>query len=66
MARSRRGAENAVIFYTLLDAAKLAGVSPQAYLVAAVEYALTKNGEILLPAEFKSQLDAVRDPPITA
>jgi transposase len=64
--RSRRGAENAAIFYTLIDAAKRAGVSPQAYLVAAVEYALTKNGETLLPAEFKSQLDAVRDPPITA
>ena len=64
--RSRRGAENAAIFYTLIDAAKRAGVSPQAYLVAAVEYALTKNGEILLPAEFRSQLDAVRDPPITA
>jgi len=41
-------------------------VSPYAYIVAAIEYALANKGAILLPEEFKRQLDAVREPPVTA
>lgn len=54
--RSRRGTEVAAIFYTLMECAKLAGVSPKAYLLAATELALRKPGSTLLPANFKKQL----------
>lgn len=61
--RSRRGTETAAILYTLIESAKRVGVSPKAYLEAAVEMALSHAGAVLLPDEFKRQLDAVRDPP---
>lgn len=64
--RSRRGAENAAVMYTIIEGAKRVGVSPYAYIMAAVEYALANKGAILLPEEFKRQLDAVREPPVTA
>lgn len=54
--RSRRGTEVAALFYTLMECAKLAEVSPKAYLLAATELALRKPGSTLLPAEFKKQL----------
>jgi len=51
--------------YTIIDDAKRVGVSPYAYIMAAVEYSLATMGAILLPEEFKRQLDAVREPPVT-
>lgn len=57
--RSRRGTETAAILYTLVESAKRIGVSPRAYLEAAAEHALRKAGAILLPDEFKRQLDTV-------
>jgi len=64
--RSRQGTEVAAIIYTLVESAKRCGVSPEAYLQAAAEMSLTRAGAILLPDEFKRQLDAVRDGPIPA
>lgn len=61
--RSRRGTETAAILYTLIESAKMVGVSPKAYIEAAVEMALSHAGAVLTPDEFKRQLDAVRDPP---
>lgn len=58
--RSRRGTETAAILYTLVESAKRVGVSPKAYLEAAVEVALSKAGAVLLPDEFKRQLDEAR------
>ena len=54
--RSRRGTEVAAIIYTLMESAKLAGVSPKGYLLAVVERALKTPGAVLLPAEFKAEL----------
>jgi transposase len=56
--RSHRGTEVAAILYTLVESAKRVGVPPKAYLEAAAEHALRKAGAILLPDEFKAQLDA--------
>lgn len=56
--RSRRGTETGAILYTLVESAKRVGVPPWAYLEAAAETALGKAGAILLPDEFKRQLDA--------
>jgi hypothetical protein len=61
--RSRRGTEAAAVRYTLIESAKRVDVSPKAYLEAAVEWALSRTGAVLLPDEFKRQLDAVRDTP---
>lgn len=58
--RSRRGTETAAIMYTLVESAKRVGVSPRAYIEAAVEVALSKAGAVLLPDEFKRQLDDAR------
>lgn len=56
--RSRRGAETTAILYTLVESATRVGVNPKAYLEAAAEHALHKAGAILLPDEFKRQLEA--------
>jgi transposase len=64
--RSRRGTEVHAIISTLIESAKRCGVPPEAYLLAAAEHALMRAGAVLLPDEFKLQLDAVRDPPIRA
>lgn len=61
--RSRRGTETAAILYTLIESAKRVDVSPKAYLEAAVEWALSRPGAVLLPDEFKRQLDAAGDTP---
>lgn len=50
--RSRRGTEVAAILYTLMECAKLAGVSPKGYLLAVAEKALKEPGSILLPADY--------------
>jgi transposase len=49
--KSRRGTEVAATLYTILETVKLHGVSPAAYLIAAVEAA--DRGEVLLPWQFK-------------
>ncbi|MNT28666.1 Transposase IS66 family protein [compost metagenome] len=54
--RSRRGTEVAAIIYTLMESAKLAGVSPKGYLLAVLESALKKPGAVLLPADYKATL----------
>jgi transposase len=54
--RSRRGTEVAAIFYTLMESAKLAGVSPKGYLLAVAEEALKNPGAVLLPADYKAIL----------
>jgi len=50
--RSRRGTEVAAIIYTLMECAKLAGVSPKGYLMAIAEQALKNPGAVLLPSDF--------------
>lgn len=54
--RSRRGTEVAAIIYTLMESAKLAGVSPKGYLLAVLERSLKKPGAVLLPADYKATL----------
>lgn len=61
--RSRRGTEVHAIISTLVESAKRCGVSPEAYLLAAAEMALSQAGAVLLPDDFKRQLDAVRAAP---
>ena len=61
--RSRRATQVAAIFYTLVESAKRVGVSPKAYIEAAVVHALQKAGNVLLPDEFKRQLEAIRATP---
>ena len=53
----------AAILYTLVESAKRVGVSPKAYIEAAVVHAMQKAGNVLLPDEFKRQLDAIRAVP---
>ena len=55
--RSRRGTEVAAILYTLIESAKRVDVSPMAYMEAVVEHSMRKAGAVLLPDEFKQQLD---------
>jgi transposase len=48
--RSRRGTQVAALFYSLLESAKLSGVEPKAYLLAATRAALAKKpGTVTLP-----------------
>lgn len=54
--RSRRGTEVAAILYTLMESAKLAGVSPRAYLRAIVDMAMQSRRAVLTPASFKASL----------
>lgn len=57
--KSRRGAEVAALFYTLFESAKLAGVEPSAYVLAATMQALIEPGSVLLPTEFASMSKSV-------
>jgi len=50
--RSRRGTQVAALFYSLLESAKLCGVEPKAYLLAATRAALTSPGTVTLPHSF--------------
>ncbi len=61
--RSRDATAWAAIIFTMVESAKRVGVSPRAYLEAAAEHALRAAGAVLLPEDFKRQLDAARDPP---
>lgn len=47
--RSQRGTEVAALFYSLLESAKLAGVEPKLYLLAATRSALADPHAITLP-----------------
>lgn len=47
--RSRRGTEVAALFYSLIETAKLCGVEPKRYLVAAAQAAIARPGTVLLP-----------------
>ena len=48
--KSLRGTQVAALFYTLCESAKLAGVDPHAYLLAATEAALASPGTATLPS----------------
>lgn len=54
--RSKRGTEVAALFYTLIESAKLAGVEPKAYLLAAAKAALKDPGKVLLPSDYAATL----------
>jgi len=58
--RSVRGTEVAALFYGLLESAKLAGVDPNAYLLAAAKTILTDPAAVLLPHEFAAQNPALQ------
>jgi transposase len=58
--RSRRGTEVAAIYYTLVECAKLAGVSPKAYIIAVAKAARESPGAVLMPADFKAMLAAAK------
>jgi transposase len=47
--RSRRGTEVAALFYSLLESAKLCGVEPKAYLLAAARAAALDRIAVTLP-----------------
>ena len=55
--RSRRGTEVAAIYYSLVESAKLAGVSPKDYILAVARAARENPGTVLLPEDFKAMLD---------
>lgn len=54
--KSRRGAEVAGLFYSLIGTCRMLGVDPNAYLKAAAHTALANPGEVLMPADFKAML----------
>ncbi|MBI6546511.1 MAG: hypothetical protein HY692_06930, partial [Cyanobacteria bacterium NC_groundwater_1444_Ag_S-0.65um_54_12] len=49
----------------MVECAKRVGVSPKAYLEAAAEHALRRAGAVLMPDEFKRQLDTIPEPDTT-
>lgn len=59
--KSDRGRKAAGIFYTLVETAKLLGLDPAAYLVAAAKAA--RRGEMLTPAMFAERLRPQTDAP---
>ena len=50
--RSVRGTRVAALLYTLVESAKLSGVNPEAYLIAAIKYAKETPDAVLLPKDF--------------
>jgi len=52
--RSQRGTEVAALFYTLVETARLCGLDPKAYLLAAARTALLDPGAVLLPHDLLS------------
>lgn len=50
--KSKRGTVVAAIFYSLIESAKLCGLDPQEYLLAATRAALENPGSALMPHEF--------------
>lgn len=57
--RSAQATQVAATFYTLIESAKLTGVDPRAYLRALTQAALKDPTVVLLPADFKQQLETV-------
>lgn len=51
--KSERGTEVAAIFYSLIESAKLSGLNPKEYLLAATKAALENPGIALLPYELR-------------
>jgi transposase len=49
--RSLRGMQVAALFYTLCEAAKLAGIDPHAYLLRALYSAMAESGAVTYPEE---------------
>ncbi len=47
--RSKRGTEVAALFYSLIESAKLCGVKPKCYLLAATRAALADRAAVTLP-----------------
>ena len=47
--KSQRGTEVAAIFYTLIESAKLCGLNPKSYLLAAAQAGLENPKKILMP-----------------
>jgi transposase len=56
--RSREGMEAAAIYYTLVECAKLAGISPKEYIIQVAKAARQNPGAVLLPEDFKALVDA--------
>jgi transposase len=53
--KSKRGTEVAAIFYSLIESAKLCGVNPREYLLAAARKSIETPGAALLPHEFSKE-----------
>jgi len=51
--RSERGTEVAALFYSLIESAKLAGVEPKLYLLAATRAALANRQAVTLPHDLR-------------
>ena len=51
--KSERGTEVAAIFYSLIESAKLCGLNPKEYLLAATKTALENPGTALLPHKLR-------------
>ncbi|MBU0677279.1 MAG: hypothetical protein KJ626_04110 [Verrucomicrobia bacterium] len=47
----------AAIFYTLIESAKFCGVNPKEYLLAATKAALEVPGTVLIPHQYRVQVD---------
>ncbi len=54
--KSVRGTEVAALFYSLLESARLCGVDPSAYLMAATEAILIDSNDVLLPHEYAARM----------
>lgn len=57
--KSERGTEVAAIFYSLIESAKLCGINPKAYLLAAAKAAMENPGATLMPYEVRDSNLAV-------
>jgi transposase len=53
--KSKRGTEVAAIFYSLFEAARLAGVDPSAYVLETARRAIRKPGAVTLPVDLLGQ-----------
>lgn len=56
--KSLRGTQVAALFYSLIETARLVGVDPKAYLLAATRRALADPKSALLPHQFATELAA--------
>ena len=56
--KSERGTEVAAIFYSLIESAKLCGINPKDYLLAAAKTALGMPAGVLMPHEVRNSMHA--------